>query len=810
MSIKPIYPEIDHFIGKCVMYFKSADPSNKCIILNMVNIKIKSVILYNNANISIPITNIIISKKSERVKIICNEIPQNGYISFKYIGSISSELTGVIKAVHGTDYVIYTQFEPHSARRCFPCIDEPSYKAIYDINIESPIDKTILSNSSIKYIIRGKNVQRVYFNSTPLMSTYLVAFYIGHATQINRKSKYGVNIGIYSVSDKSESIFALDVAEKALDYITELFNYKYPMSKLDLVAVPQFAASAMENWGLVIFRQKCLILEKDMSIDQKIKIAYVIAHELAHQWFGNLVTMEWWDDLWLNESFATWVGWHVANKIFPEWNVWEHFYINENMVAMESDAVENSHPIKMTILNVNNVNEIFDEISYSKGGSILRMLIETIGMNDFINGMQYYFKKYAYKNCCTNDLWKALSISSKLDVAKLMDTWINSIGYPIIYCYKKNNKIKLYQEKFTFQVDNKLSICNDIWNIPTISGMLSKKTHKIEQSGGSNVLSINPNGIGYYRVNYQPELLYELLNDNINTKTLTNLDFAHILNDLYYLLKARMIKLVYYLDIIKNITMQLSITNVSVAIADSLIHRYAEINLIGLDNFTKKYESVIKSYVENVYQNIIRNKVDVDESIILYVKRACIQFKMTDKTYIESYNQKFSIFESESKYLVIGAILSLCTNHYDECVKYLMEEIKIESKQEEICNVIGLVNKCDDYLKVLGFIMSPKILNQYKINLINSCGRNNLHKNYLWSFIKNNWLTIYNCFKNNQFGLNRTIQSLEHITDNNIAIEISDFFSDKKTAGMTNSLNCLIEIIKVNSLFRNYIHGQLL
>lgn len=795
LSIKPVYPELDKFFGKCIIYFVSNKNNADSIILNMVNIEIMSAVMIDNCNNKIKIKNIIHNESTERVKFVCDRIPIYGHLKIKYIGKISTELTGVIKARHGVENVVYTQFEPHSARRCFPCMDEPSYKAIYEINIKAPSNKIILSNSPIKYTVNKNNSKRVYFEDTPVMSTYLVAFYIGHANSIHRKTKYNINLRIFSIRHPDESVFALNVAEKTLNYLTEFFDYKYPIKKLDLVAVPQFAAAAMENWGLVIFREKCLITEKNMLIEQKIRIAYVIAHELAHQWFGNLVTMEWWDDLWLNESFATWAGWHVTDKLFPEWNVWEHFYINENMIAMDSDSVENSHPIKVSITNVNNVNEIFDEISYSKGGSVLRMLIETIGMVNFKKGMRMYFKNHAYKNCTTDDLWIALSESSDKDIGKLMNTWINSIGYPIIYCYKKNNKIKLYQEKFTYGIDQ--NACVDIWSVPIVSGIIDKKTHV--SFGGAQC--INPKGIGYYRVNYQPELLAEIISG-----TMTNLDFAHILNDLYYLLKARLIKLNYYLDTVSNIIRQLSRTDVSIAIANSLIERYHDINILNVDSFSNQYKIIITDYVEELLDNIKSKNTLSDDTVNEYVENSCIKFKLlSDKNYLKKNKNNFNI---KHEYLIMRAILTHKIDSYESCANSLLRDIVNETKQESIANVLGFVSDQNDYKRVLELILSPIILNQYKINLINSCGKNKLYKNLLWTHIKKNWSDLYECFKNNQFGLNRTIQSLENISDDSIANDINSFFTNKPIDGMKNSLNCVIENIKINSVFVEYINNQ--
>lgn len=794
ISIKPIFPELDSFIGRCIIYFKSLDLTKNYVILNSVNLKFLEIYMCDDSNQEIPILSILNNPESERVKLIFERIPEYGYIEFRYAGIISTELTGVIKAKHDGQYVLYTQFEPHSARRCFPCFDEPNYKAIFEIDIVAPSNYIILSNSKPRYSVVTSARKQIYFEDTPKMSTYLVAFYIGHANSIHRKTKYGVVVRIYSVKHPTYSTFALDVAEKALDYLTELFDYKYPVSKLDLVAVPQFAAAAMENWGLVIFREKCLIPMSD-SIEEKIRIAYVIAHELAHQWFGNLVTMKWWDDLWLNESFATWVGWHIVDVIFPSWNVWEHFYINENMIAMDLDALTNSHPIKVQIPNVNNANEIFDEISYSKGGSVLRMLIETIGFNDFIIGMRTYFKAFAYKNCTTDDLWNTLSVASKLDINSIMDCWLNKPGYPIIYFYRKNNKLKFYQKKFSY---DKNRICTDIWHVPIYNLTLNKKVASI-QTGG-NTSCINTNATGYYRVNYQPELLEELIASN----NLSNLEYAHILNDLFYLLKARLIVFEYYTHCVENIINQLSVkSNISISLAIAIIDRYFDIDTYNIYKLSAIYRKIIDIYVNKLIDNGILIKTS--DPTAMYVRRIVIKYKiLTDQTFATRLKT-----DEDTRLFIYRADLQNNTIKYHSTLKYVLDRINIESEQEDIANILGFVSIESDYDEILQLILTDKILNQYKINLIVSCGKNKYHNKKLWNYIRNNWSELYECFKNNQFGLNRTIQALENILDVSIVTDIENFFADKKLDGMQHSLAYVTELIHVNDMFVAYINSQL-
>ena len=384
-------------------------------------------------------------------------------IEARYSLQLSHGMTGLYLSTYEhegkTERIVSTQFESHYARMMFPCIDEPAAKAKFSLKVidTDPTD-TILSNMPVKTertltytsvnsdlnpktdpnaMNLSTEVTRkiVEFETTPRMSTYLLALCLGHFQSITTKNQHGVTITTYaSLNQAKESLIEPNqIAGEALDFYDQAFGAPYPLPKLDQVAVPDFDAGAMENWGLVTYRESCLLIDKTATLTDKIQIATVITHELSHQWFGNLVTMAWWDDLWLNESFANMMEYYCLDAIRPEWKVWQEYFVSDCYYALTRDVSPDIQAVKQAVNHPSEIETLFDPaIVYAKGSHLMFMLMRLMGEQNFLKGLRDYFEKHQYQNTTGDDLWAALQPYAEFNVSDFMNQWITRPGFPII------------------------------------------------------------------------------------------------------------------------------------------------------------------------------------------------------------------------------------------------------------------------------------------------------------------------------------------------------------------------------------------
>lgn len=362
-----------------------------------------------------------------------------GFYRAKYTDKVTGE----------TKYMATTQMEATDARRAFPCFDEPNLKATFAVTLVSESFLTHLSNMDVRNETIKEGKKYTTFNTTPKMSTYLVAFIVADLRYVE-SNNFRIPVRVYSTpGDEKFGQFAANLAARTLRFFEDTFNIEYPLPKMDMVAVHEFSAGAMENWGLVTYRVIDLLLDiENSSLDRIQRVAEVIQHELAHQWFGNLVTMDWWEGLWLNEGFATWMSWYSCNKFQPEWKVWEQYVTDNLQRALNLDSLRSSHPIEVPVNNADEINQIFDAISYSKGSSLLRMISKWLGEETFIKGVSQYLNKFKYGNAKTGDLWDALADASGKDVCSVMNIWTKRVGFPVLSVKEHKNKITLTQHRY--------------------------------------------------------------------------------------------------------------------------------------------------------------------------------------------------------------------------------------------------------------------------------------------------------------------------------------------------------------------------
>mgnify|MGYP000678817046 CR=1 FL=1 len=393
---------------------------------------------------------------SDRQEAIQLELPHSGDVELKVV--YDAKLTDTMMGIYPSYYtvagqkkqLIGTQFETTAARQAFPGIDEPEAKATFSLAIkydEQP-GETIIANMPEDHVENGVH----YFQETVKMSTYLVAFAFGELQSKFAKTKSGVEIGVFATKahQPKELDFSLDIAKRAIEFYEDFYQTPYPLPQSYQLALPDFSAGAMENWGLVTYREAYMLLDPDnTTLNQKRLIATVITHELAHQWFGDLVTMKWWDDLWLNESFANMMEYVAVDALEPEWNVWEMFQTSEVPMALQRDATDGVQSVHVAVDDPAEIDTLFDgAIVYAKGARMLVMVRTLLGDDAMRKGLKNYFAAHQYGNATGADLWQALGEASGMNVGQIMESWLEHPGYPVVEVKVEDGKLMLSQQQF--------------------------------------------------------------------------------------------------------------------------------------------------------------------------------------------------------------------------------------------------------------------------------------------------------------------------------------------------------------------------
>lgn len=480
-------------------------------------------------------------------------------VSFEYEAELTDNMMGIYPSYYEIDgekkMLVGTQFESHFARQAFPSIDEPEAKATFDLSVkfdEEPGD-IIVSNMPELLNIEGIHV----FERTVRMSSYLLAFVFGDMQYKKGKTKSGVEVGTFSTKAHSEAAldFPLDIAIRSIEFYEDYYKTPYPLAHSWHVALPDFSAGAMENWGCITYREVCMLVDpENATVASKQYVATVIAHELAHQWFGDLVTMQWWDDLWLNESFANNMEYVAIDALQPEWNVWESFSISEANMALNRDATDGVQSVHVDVNHPDEIGTLFDPaIVYAKGSRLMVMLRKWLGDDAFAAGLHLYFETHQYGNTVGDDLWNALSETSGKDVAGFMHSWINQPGYPVVTAQVVDDQLILTQKQFFVGegVD-----AGRLWNVPlnsnwtglpdllTTDKVVIPDYTALKAQNAGKILLLNDANMAHYIIYYKDELLEDLLSE---LSTLENVTKFQILQDRKLLAKAGIIT---YADVV--------------------------------------------------------------------------------------------------------------------------------------------------------------------------------------------------------------------------------------------------------------------
>ena len=813
IQFEPIFSKFT-FNGTQVITLNTS--STNSFTLNAAELKItKCYLMYKGKSIN---TKFKLNPKDETLKIkFSKKISGKVKICIEFVGELNNRLLGFYRSKYKdrsgkTKYIATTQFEAADARRAFPCWDEPAVKATFDVSLLIDKKLTAISNMPEKTKNSFGSKTLVEFDRTPIMSTYLLYLGVGEFEFLETKLR-NIKIRIVTTKgNKTKGKLSLELTKKFLAEYEKYFGIKYPLPKLDMLAIPDFAAGAMENWGAITFRETILLYDsKTSSTRTKQYIAEVISHELAHQWFGNLVTMEWWNDLWLNESFATFMATKIVDRFYPEWDYWDQFLDDAMSTAMSLDALKTSHPIDVKVNHPSEIREIFDSISYDKGGCILRMLEHFVGEKNFQKGLNKYLTKHQYTNAQGSDLWNAIGAVAKQPIDKMMKTWINQVGFPLLDVTRKNSTLLMNQSRFL--MENKKQTKTGLWSIPIvidegdkkIRKLMIKKSDKFNLQNKNRNFIINPSRTGFYRVQYDNETLQNI-SLLIDEKILGHIDRWSIQND-------------YFTQVVsgrKNIRDYLDFTSVyydeenyisSLSLAHNLYSLYI---LSHKEKFSDEFKQYAINFLGIIFDRLGWNKKKDEPHTDALLRSFAIagMGKLGDMKIISEAELRFKKYLKDPQSLPADlqeTVFGLVAWNGNEALhkKFILLFKKANSQEEKLRFLTALCSFKQKklLLRTLEFTLGPEVRSQNIQLPIMRISSNLYAKDFMWSWLKKNWKKITKKAGTGNPLLKRVVESIGHIVVSKQENDVRNFFKKNPTRGTEMTLEQTLERVRVSSQF---------
>lgn len=799
------------FRGRAAISVKASRPTRQ-IILNAAELEIRDCIVVTNGK-KLKARVRLDEKKEELVLGLAENVSGHAIILINFVGTLNDKLVGFYRSRYEHNgkekHLATTQFEAADARRAFPCWDEPEAKATFDVALLVDSGLEAISNMPVSEKKRAGRKVLYKFERTPVMSTYLLYLGVGEFEFLQGRSGRTLVRIITTRGKREQGRKALVFTKQFLAYFEKYFKIAYPLPKLDMIAIPDFASGAMENWGAITFRETVLLYDpRTSSTDTLQHIAEVVAHELAHQWFGNLVTMKWWNDLWLNESFATFMATKAVDRIYPEWDFWDQFLISEMTGGLSLDSLKSSHPIDVDVKSPAEVRQIFDEISYNKGGSVLLMLEDFIGEANFRAGLHSYLKKHEYSNATTEDLWNSLGSASRKPVRAMMDSWVRQIGYPVVEASAGNSKIKMSQKRFL--LEEKGGTQRGTWMIP-LSVKMEDGDAKRMMRGPVTVplkgkwFKVNAGQKGFYRVKYDEASLGEI-GDLVEAKGISNLDRWSIHNDLAAFVLAGKYPLKYYLDFVRHYEEE----DDYVVLSDIV----GFLNFLHVQFAGEKFAEEIKEF-NQYFMNVVFQRIGWDQAKGEKPTQALLRNmligslgRLGDPQILQEARFRFSGL-SRNRPLnpdLRSAVYSTVAWNGDAATyRQLVAMYRKAGTQEEKVRLLGSLAAFQEkslLAKTLSFVLSKEVRTQNLFVPIARMVANPNGKELVWPWIGKNWKSLVKKFGVGNPLLNRIVGSVSVMADSKKEREVRTFFAKHGVPG--------IEMKLAQSLERIRIHARLL
>jgi len=781
-----------------------------------------------------------------------DELPEGkGVLAInKYTGVLNDKMRGFYRSKYmvggKAKYMAVTQFEATDARRCLPCWDEPAAKSEFLVTLTVPKAETVVSNMpALKGYPKplGKDDLNIWkFAKTPCMSSYLLAFVVGEFDYIEAETEAAefkdgkatgpVAIRVYAPkgTNMNQAEFSLDVAAKSLKYYTEFFEIGYPLPKLDLIAIPDFSSGAMENWGCVTYRTVCLLVDpKNTALKNKQYVAIVVAHELAHQWFGNLVTMDWWTELWLNEGFASWVEYIAVDKLFPQWKVWQSFVIDAHNPALGLDGLLTSHPIEVPVKHPSEIDEIFDAISYYKGASVIRMLANHLGLETFRKGLVVYLKYFAYKNATTIDLWKKLEVGGKLqkgDVASLMTNWTGKLGYPVISVEETKKGFEIKQKHFVASGDKGM---DTVWQVPVAyelyngedivdskKMLLKTDSALIETETKYTAALFNKGSQAYCIVKYGPKLFGKITTAIKSGAVKDPVDRLGIQNDLMAIIKAGTdpdVNLKSYFELIKAYKQE-----TEYIVWESLLSKLGSVSTltkaIGLhEEFSKYMIDLLVPIATKLGWEAKEGEPPTDKMLRAQiipligahgheptVKKALSLFDKfySENQFSEDFKGKPALAADFRSGVFRIAVKKLGKVAYDQLIE-IYGKTKLQEEKVRILRSLGAADDEKLLAQTLNMALDfKKVRKQDLMYPVYGMISSEKGLRMTWNFLKKNWDTILKEFKGTAM-INRMASVTRRFAKDKDYEDVQDFFEKNEHPGAERGVKQALESIKTQA-----------
>ena len=768
-------------------------------------------------------------QESETVTISFPETVEAGpaQLDLRFAGELNDKLRGFYRSQYvnpegEVSYLATTQFEATDARRAFPCWDEPACKATFQLTLNIPANLVAVSNTPIlEQAGLDAGFKSVMFNRTPIMSTYLMAFVVGDLSYIEQEAVNNTRVGVWTTRGKEgQGRFALETSATMLEFFNDYFGIPYPLEKLDHIAIPDFAAGAMENWGCITYRETALLVDpENSSAGTRQRVAEVVAHEMAHMWFGDLVTMEWWDDLWLNESFASWMGTKATDWAFPEWDMWTQFVNMDTNRALSLDGLKNSHPIEQEVKDPSEISQLFDAISYSKGASVIRMLEHFLTPEVFRQGLHQYLAANQYANARTEDLWAALENASQLPVTAIMNTWTGQMGYPVLNVEARESgdqlELALSQERFVY--DNLLGESEPeemVWQVPVgishsggaeslVMNEAQARVQLPRPAGDESWFKVNPSQTGFFRVNYSVEDWLRLI-PAIRALTLPATDRLGIQNDAYALSKAGLLPITQCLDIAAAYE-----NETDASVWSDLASNLRDIELLVAEE--PCHES-FRSFARDLFGPAAR-RIGWDarqgEGHLDALLRSTVLSQAGgygDTELLGQATERFQAYRADSSTLppdLRGVVFSLAAQAGDEGTYDQLWDLerKADLQEEKIRLLLAVARftQPELLLETLRRTLTDDVRSQDTISVVTAVAANLKGRHLAWQFVQDNWAEFDRRYGTGGFGLMRLVSVCGNFTDAAKVEEAEAFFREHPAPAADRTIRQALERVRLNS-----------